>query len=36
MRSGRGTPRVASATARIVEALDVALEVAELDQQDGE
>jgi hypothetical protein len=31
-----GTPRVASATARIAEALDVAIEIAELDQQNRE
>jgi 4-carboxymuconolactone decarboxylase len=31
-----GTPRVASATVRIVEALEVAIEVAELDDQDSD
>ena len=31
-----GTARVASATAKIVDALDVAIEVAELDEQDDE
>ena len=31
-----GTPRVAAATGRIAEALEVAIEVAELDDQDGE
>ncbi len=30
-----GTPRVASATGKIVDALDVAIEVAQLEQQSG-
>ena len=31
-----GTPRVASATGKIVDALDVAIEIAQLEQQRGE
>jgi hypothetical protein len=31
-----GTPRVASATARIADAIDVAMEIAELDEQNRE